>query len=182
MHVVTEAKKLRKLISKPSFKGSSVINENVQLVEMGKENLMLNRPVGSGFTVLELSKLHMYDFYYNYIKRKYPGLKSQLAYTDTDSLLMEIKTEDLYADMINDPYWFDFSQYPPNAACFQKLGLCKETIEELQNTNRMVYGKMKDETNSMPVLRYVCLKCKSYGIQIQGKCKDCEGIRACVVF
>ena len=38
----------------------------------------------------------------------------------------------------------------------------------------MVYGKMKDVTNSMPVLRYVCLKCKSYGIQIQGKCKDCE--------
>ena len=70
---LTEAKKLQKLISKPSFKGSSVINENVQLVETGIENLMLNRPVGSGFTVLELSKLHMYNFYYNYINWKYPG-------------------------------------------------------------------------------------------------------------
>ena len=174
------------------FKGSSVINENVQLVETSIKNLMLNRPVGSGFAVLELSKLHMYDFYYNYIKRKYPGSKSQLAYTDTDSLLMEIKTEDLYADMINDPYWFDFSQYSPDAACFQKLGLCKETIVELKNTNRMALGKMKDETNSMPVVCYVCLKCKSYGLQIQGKCKDCEittmelqqkrGIRVCVGF
>ena len=135
---------------------------------------MLNCPVGSRFWVLELSKLHMYNFFYNYIKQKYPGSKSLLAYTDTDSLLLKIKTDDLYADMINDPFWYDFNDYPVNASCFQKLGLTKVAIENLRTMNRKAYGKMKNKANSMTIIRYTFLKCKSYGLEIQGKCKDCE--------
>ena len=54
----------------------------------------------TGFCVLDLSKLLMYDFHYNYIKQKYPGEKSTLCFTDTDSLLYAIKTENIYRDMM----------------------------------------------------------------------------------
>ena len=87
---------------------------------------------------------------------------------------MEIKTDDLYADMINDPFWYDFGDYPVNAQCFENLKLTEETIERLCATNRKAYGKMKDETNSMPLTLYTCLKCKSYGIEIKGECSKCE--------
>ena len=57
---------------------------------------MLNCPVASMLLVLKLSKLHMYWYYYDVVKRKYPGSKSVLAYTDTDNFFMKIATKDLY--------------------------------------------------------------------------------------
>ena len=58
----------------------------------------MNRPVYTGMCVLELSKTLMYDFYYIHLEPKY-GSNCQLPYTDTDSLLLEINTEDVYKDM-----------------------------------------------------------------------------------
>ena len=80
IHVVAVAKKL---ITKLTFKSSNIIRDN--LVETSIPRLMLNRPVMSRFSVLELSKLHMYRYYYNIVKRKYPGSKSVLACTAIDS-------------------------------------------------------------------------------------------------
>ena len=60
----------------------------------------LNKPIQVGFTVLELSKLLMYEFHYDYMKKKYPEAK--LFFTDTDSLCYDIPTEDIYKDMEQD--------------------------------------------------------------------------------
>ena len=76
--------------------------------------------------------------------------------------------------MINEPFWYDFSEYPTDAECFKRLNIPAETIDTLKSCNRKVYGKWKCETNSMIITRYVCLKCKSYGIEIQGSCDKCE--------
>jgi len=73
----------------------------------------LNRPTYVGMCVLDLSKLCMYQFYYDTLKVRY-GDKVQLCYTDTDSLLVQIQTDDINADLIDIVDQFDFSNYPAN--------------------------------------------------------------------
>ena len=74
----------------------------------------------------------MYEFHYDYIKNKY-GNNSRLLFTDTDSLMYEIKTEDVYEDFSNDKEMFDFSNYSTKSKYYD-------------NSNKLVVGKMKDET------------------------------------
>ena len=78
----------------------------------------------------------MYDFHYNYVKEKYPKHNSKLMFTDTDSLVYIIKTDDLYADMLADKHLFVFSGYPHDHPCYS-------------NVNKKVIGKMKDELNGL---------------------------------
>ena len=80
---------------------------------MHKTNLNLNRPVYVGMYILDLSKHLMYDYYYSHLKVKYDD-ECNLLYTDTDSLLLEIKTKDVYTDMASDKDLYDFSNYPSN--------------------------------------------------------------------
>ena len=73
----------------------------------------------------------MYKFHYDYIKNKYDN-KSKLLFTDTDSLMYEIKTEDVYEDFSNDKEMFDFSNYSTKSKYYD-------------NSKKLVVGKMKDE-------------------------------------
>ena len=95
--LVTDEKKLLKLASKPTFVSSKIFNENLVAVHKIKETLTLNRPAYVEMCILDLSKTLMYDFHYNYIKKKY-GDKAKLLFTDTDSLTYEIEAEDVYQD------------------------------------------------------------------------------------
>ena len=82
------------------------------LVAIGKNKvtLTLNKPAYIGMCILELSKVLINEFHYDYIKNKY-GNNSRLLFTDTYSLLYEIKTKDVYKDFSNDKEMFDFSNY-----------------------------------------------------------------------
>lgn len=71
IQLVHQKKKLLKLSAKPGFKSFKIFNEDLASVELTKSKLVLNRPIYVGFTILELSKVLMYDFHYNYIKKKY---------------------------------------------------------------------------------------------------------------
>ena len=82
--------------------------------------------------ILELSKVSMYEFHYDYIKNKY-GNSSRLLFIDTDSLMYEIKTEDIYKDFSNDKEMFDFSNYSTNSKYYD-------------NSDKLVVGKMTAET------------------------------------
>jgi len=92
----------------------------------------------------------MYDFWYNQVKARYDN-SARLLYTDTDSLLFEVETDDVYADMKANAAQYDFSDYPrdhPN-----------HSIE-----NKKVVGKFKDECCGQPIAEFVGLRPKMYSI------------------
>ena len=93
VRLVTNEKKLDKLTTKPTNVSSKIFNENLMAVHKVKETLTLNRPAYVGMCILDLSKTLMYDFHYNYIKKKYDN-RARLLFTDTDSLTYEIEAED----------------------------------------------------------------------------------------
>ena len=100
--------------------------------------------------VVDLSKHLMYDWYYNTLKRKY-GSNCTLLYTDTDSLLVDLKTPDVYADMESMKTHYDFSDYPKDHPLFSEQ-------------NKKVIGKFKDECSGTPIAEYVGLRPKMYSI------------------
>ena len=161
VRLVTDSKKLIKLINKPTFVSSKIFNENLVAVHKIKETLTLNRPAYLGMCILDLSKVLMYDFHYNYIKNKY-GDKAALLFTDTDSLTYEIEAEDVYKDFWNDIDKFDNSDYPLNSPFFKKI-------------NKKVIGKFKDEAASIPITEFVGLRSKMYSYIKDNKKrrKDC---------
>jgi len=78
---------------------------------MHKRRLVLNKPVYTGMTILENSRLLMYDVYYNILKARY-GPTCELIYTDTDSLLLDIQTDNVYQDMKDQSWLYNTSNYP----------------------------------------------------------------------
>ena len=109
---------------------------------------MLNKPAYNGLYILEFTKVLMYEFHYDYIKNKYSN-NSRLLFTDTDSLMYEIKTEDVYEDFSNDKEMFGFSYYSTNSKYYD-------------NSNKLVVGKTKDETAGVVIEKFVGLKPKMY--------------------
>ena len=93
-----DEKRLLKWIAKPKFYRQVIFDEDLVALQMDKTNITLNRPVYVGMSILDLSNHLMYDFYYNHLKIIY-GDKCELLYTDTDSLLLEIYTKNVYNDM-----------------------------------------------------------------------------------
>ena len=104
-----EEHKLRHLIASPAFARANIFDDDLAAIQVHKSNLVLNRPVYVGMSILDLSKHLMYDFYYNQLKTQY-GESCQLLYTD--SLLLEIETEDVYNDMAQNKTLCDTSDYP----------------------------------------------------------------------
>ena len=111
VRLVTNEKKLDKLTAKPTYVSSKIFNENLMAVHKVKETLTLNRPAYVGMCILDLSKTLMYDFHYNYIKKKYDN-GAGLLFTNMDSLTYETEAEDIYKDFWNDKDMFDDSDYP----------------------------------------------------------------------
>ena len=96
--LVNNEKRAEKLSAKPNFNHCYIFSENLVAIHMKKTKLVFNKPVYLGMCILDLSKTLMYDFHYNYIKRKY-GDKAKLLFTDTDSLMYEIQTKDFYKEL-----------------------------------------------------------------------------------
>ena len=84
---------------------------------MIKERLKLDKPSYVGMSILDLSKVKMYDFHYNYIKKNY-NESAKLLFTDTDSLCYHIKTDDAYQNFFLDRDRFDNSDYPKSSEFF----------------------------------------------------------------
>ena len=100
-----------KTVMKPNFKSGILFGENLMGCEMGKIKVVMNKPVYLGQAILDLSKIIMYEFHYDYMLLKYNN-NIQLCYMDTDSLVYDIKTEDFYADIVDDVQTrFDTSGY-----------------------------------------------------------------------
>ena len=103
--------KLLKLIKQPNFQNAYEISNRLCIVELRPIKTVFNKPIYMGAVILETSKLHMYEFWYNHLKVKY-GDKIKLIYTDTNSFVIEVETDDIYKDMYEDRHLYDFSDYP----------------------------------------------------------------------
>ena len=170
--LVNTKEKLIKLVAKPNFRSRKIFSENLVSVHMKKMSLTMNKPVYLGMCILELSKTIMYDFHYNYIKPKYE-YKAKLLFTDTDSLMYEIKTEDFYKDISGDVKdRFDTSDYPENHPSGIPTGI-----------NKKVLGMMKDEAAGKIIKEFVGLRAKLYSFVMDDgeETKKCKGIKKQVV-
>ena len=164
----SDAKKLAKLIAKPSYAGRKTFSNNLTAIHMHKDKLKLNRPIYVGMCILDLSKILMYDFYYNELKKQY-GDNCHLLYSDTDSLLLYIETEDIYKDMQQNAETYDTSNFNKKHYLYDE-------------TNKKVLGKMKDECGGTPIKEYVGLRPKMYSIITENQSiKKAKGVKKYVI-
>ena len=138
--------------------------------EMGKTKVVMNKLVYLGQVILDLSKIVMYKFHYNYIKPKYRD-NLMLCYMDTDSLVYSIKTKDFYTNIVNDvEERFDVSGYIDRPLPIQK--------------NKKVISLMKDKLGGKIMVEFMALRAKLYSYRIYNEkeeSKKCKGIKKCVV-
>ena len=148
VRLIISAEDYKKYESKVIFVSQKIFSENFVAIHETKLVLTLNKPIYVGFSILDLSKLLMYDFHYNYIKRTYDA---KLLFRDTDSLVYEIKTNDVYEDFYKDKNLFDFSDYPQDSTF-------------LDPVNKKVIDKMKDDFKVKIISGFVGLKSKIYSL------------------
>ena len=163
-----ENDKIRKLLSSPSYDRYTIFGNDMARIHMRKTKLLLNKPVYTAMTILENSKILMYEFYYNYLKAKY-GQKCELVYTDTDSLILDIQTEDVYRDMSHNFGLYDTSNYPKDHPLFS-------------GANKKVLGKMKDECGGQPIDEVVAIRSKMYSVEVGEKnIRKAKGVKKKVI-
>ena len=132
--LVRTDEKRSKLITEPNYHTTKRFSENLLTIELRKAKVKMNNPAYLGILVLDISKTLMYKFWYDYIKPNYEH-RAKLCYTDTDSFIIRIITEDFYWDFADDfKKWFDTSNYDENNKRPLPIG-----------KNKRVYGLFKDE-------------------------------------
>ena len=164
-------KKRSKLVSEPNYHTINLISEDLSIIEIKKKTkVKMNKPIYLGLSILEISKTLMYEFWYDYMKPKYND-KVKLCYMDTDSFIMNIKTNDFYKDIANDvENRFDTSNYEVN----RPLPTGK---------NKKVIGLMKDELGGKIIREFVTLRPKTCSfLTDDGKeDKKAKGTKKCVI-
>ena len=160
--LITNLKTYQKHVAKISYKRSEVFvnNEEKEDYLVGLEakqlTIKLDKPIYTGFTVLELSKELMYDFHYNHMMKKYGPEKAKLLFTDTDSLTYHITTPDVYQDMMQDQHLYDTSNYTQDNPLYS-------------TQNKKVIGKFKDETGGHPIKEWIGLRPKMYTLKLDNE-------------
>ena len=158
------------LVSEPNCNTMNCISENLSVIKMKRTKVKMIKPIYLGLSVLEISKLLMYEFWHDYMKPKY-GDNVKLCYMDTDSFIMNIKTEDFYKDIANDvEKRFDTSNYE----CDRPLPTGK---------NKKIIGLMKDELGGRVITEFVALRPKTYSY-LTDDCKEdkkAKGTKKCVI-
>ena len=149
-------KKIINQQSKLTFDGIHKSYENCDSYTFKQNQVVMDKAIYVGFAILELSKLHMYETYYDTIQLYFGKENLQLQYIDTDGMILSMKTKDNIKDLKNLEDFFDFSNLDENHELFS-------------NKNKKVIGKFKIETPKNLFLdEFVCLRSKAYSF----KCKD----------
>ena len=168
--LVTTDKRRNQLVSEPYYYAIECFSENLVAIKMKKTKVKMNKPIYLGLSILEISKILMYEFWYNYMKPKY-GDNVKLCYMDTDSFIMYIKTEDFYKAFADDvEKRFDTSNYKVD----RPLPTGK---------NKKVIGLMKDELVGKIITEFVALIQKTYSY-LTDDCKEdkkAKGTKKCVI-
>ena len=168
--LVTTDEKRSKLVSEPNYHTINLISDDLSIIEMKKTKVKMNKPIYLGLSILEINKILMYEFWYDYMKPKYNN-DVKLCYMDTDSFVMHIKTNEIYKDIASDvENWFDTSNYEVN----RPLPTGK---------NKKVIGLMKDELGGKIITEFVTLRPKTYSfLTDDGKeDKKAKGTKKCII-
>ena len=179
--LVTTEYKRNKLASEPNYHSTKCISKDVLVMEMKKTEVKINKPIYLGQAILDLSKTLRYEFWYDYLKPMY-GDKIILCYTDTDSFIMHIKTDEFYKGISADvDKWFDTSNFNKNDNRSLEIG-----------KNKKVLGKFKDELGGKIMTNFLVLRAKTYSFLIDDFTDDdyeknrivnkkAKGTKKCVV-
>ena len=168
--LVTTDKKRSKLVSEPNYHTINLISEDLSITEIKKTKVKMNTPIYLGLSILEIRKILMYEFWYDYMKPKHNN-NVKLCYMDTDCLIMVIKTNDFYKDIANDvENRFDTSNYEVS----RPLPMGK---------NKKVIGLMKDELGGKVIMEFVTLRPKTYSYLTDDSKEDkkAKGTKKCVI-
>ena len=168
--LVKSDKKRNKLVLEPNFHAMKLIDNNLAIIDMRKVKVRMNKPIYLGLSILDLSKITMYEFWYDYVKIKYED-KARLCYMDTDSFVINIKTKDFYKDISQDVNKrFDTSNYTFDRPL--PMGI-----------NKKVIGLMKDELGGDIITEFVALRPKAYSYITNNfiEMKKAKGTKKCVV-
>ena len=186
--LVTTDKKRSKLVSEPNDHTINLISEDLSIIEMKKTKVKMNKPIYLGLSILEISKILMYEFWYDYMKPKYND-NVKLCYVDTDSFIMNIKTNDFYEDIASDvENRFDTSNYEANTSettagpsSLERSALARRPLPTRKN--KKVIGLMKDELDRKIITEFVTLRPKTYSfLTDDGKeDKKAKGTKKCVI-
>ena len=168
--LVTTDKKRSKLVSEPNYHTINLISEDLSIIEMKKTKVKMNKPIYLGLSILEISKILMYEFWYDYMKPKYND-DVRLCYMDMDSFIMNIKTNDFYKDISDDvDNRFDTSNYEVK----RLLPIGK---------NKKVIRLMKDELGGEIITEFIALRPKTYSyLTYNDKIdKKAKGTKKCIL-
>ena len=168
--LVRTDKKRNKLVSEPNYHTMKLIDDNLAIIEMRKVKVKMKKPIYLGLSILELSKITMYEFWYDYVKAKYED-RVRLCYMDTDSFVLNVRTKDFYKDISEDVKdRFDTS----NFYCDRPLPI---------GVNKKVVGLMKDELGGGVITEFVALRPKTYSYRTDDlvELKNAKGTKKCVV-
>ena len=170
--IVTTNKQRNKFTSEANYHSTKYISKYLLIMERKKVEVKMNKPVYLSQALLDISKTLMYEFWYHYIKPKY-GDNARLCYMDTDSFIINIKTEDFYKDIGNDvERWFNTSNYDENDKRPLPIG-----------KNKKVIGLFKDELGGKIMTEFVALRAKAYAY-IEKDCsehKKAKGTKNCII-
>ena len=147
--LVTTDKKRSKLVSEPNYHTINLISEDSSIIEMKKTKVKMSKPIYLGLPILEISKILMYEFWYDYMKPKYND-NVKLWYMDADSFVMHIKPNDFYKYISDD---IDNRFHTSNYEVKRPL---------LMEKNKKVIGLMKDELGGEIITEFIALRPKTY--------------------
>ena len=168
--LVRTDKKRNKLVSEPNYHTTKLIDDNLAIIEMRKVKVKMNKPIYLGLSILELSKITMYEFWYDYVKVKYDD-RVKLCYMDTDSFVLNVRTEDFYKDTSEDVK-DRFDTFNFNCDRLLPIGV-----------NKKVVGLMKNELGGYIITEFVALRPKAYSYRTDdlGELQKAKGTKKCII-
>ena len=156
IHATTSDKNAVKWFSKVNLKNAKYFS-GLYLIEMYKKEIVYDKPLYVGTSILDLSKLCMMEFHYDVIHKEFDN-QYDLIYSDTDSMVYNIKTNDVYDWVKNNKQYFDLSES------------CRDDLRD--DTNNKKLGKFKDECHSLLITEFLALNPKVYSFKYYDKIND----------
>ena len=170
INLVKTDKKRNKLVSEPNYHTMKLLDDYLAIIEIKKVEVKMSKPIYLGLSILDITKITMYEFWYDFIKSKY-GSRAKLCYMDTDSFVINIKIKDFYKDIaMDDKERFDTSNYIYDRPL--PIG-----------GNKKVVGLMKDELGGCMITEFVELRPKAYSYKTNDRIelKKAKGTKQCLV-